>query len=48
MADSNRKTRGARKPPVRIPLPFDQAIEGLLAVKPKKKPGAKKKPGKGK
>ena len=43
-----------RKPPVSIPLPFDEAVEGLLAVdprakkKPEPKPPAKKKPGRGK
>jgi hypothetical protein len=26
----------SRKPPVKIPLPFDKAVEGLLGVKPKK------------
>jgi hypothetical protein len=33
-----------RKPPVRIPLPFDTAVEGLLAIKPsaKKKPAVRK------
>jgi hypothetical protein len=30
----------------RIPLPFDKAVEGLLAVKPKKPAKPKKKPGK--
>jgi hypothetical protein len=30
-------------PPVRIPLTFDDAVGGLLAVKPKKKAPAKKK-----
>lgn len=53
MAKGNRTTRGdgGRKPPVKIPLSFDKAVEGLLAVDPKgpvesarKKP-AKKKPG---
>jgi hypothetical protein len=39
-----RKNR-QRKPPVRIPLPFDRAVEGLLAVAPKKKAKRKKKPG---
>jgi hypothetical protein len=34
--------KAARKPPVRIPLPFDKAIEGLLAVDPKKLPARKK------
>jgi len=40
--------RQQRQSPVRIPLPFETAVEGLLAVKPtpKKKPtSAKKKPG---
>lgn len=23
-----------RQPPIKIPLPFDQAVSGLLAVKP--------------
>jgi hypothetical protein len=32
-----------KKPPVRIPLPFDQAVEGLVRVKPEP---AKKKVGK--
>jgi hypothetical protein len=41
---------GSKKklPPVSIPLPFDKAVEGLLAVDPKSpiasKPSAKKKP----
>jgi hypothetical protein len=34
---------GKRLPPVRIPLSFDDAVGGLLAVKPKKKAPAKKK-----
>jgi hypothetical protein len=36
-----------RLPPVRIPLDFDRAVEGLLAVDPKgpiAQKGAKKKP----
>jgi hypothetical protein len=32
----------SRKPPVRIPLPFERAIEGLLAVQPRKKKRKKK------
>ena len=31
-----------RLPPVRIPLSFDDAVGGLLAVKPKKKAPTKK------
>jgi len=31
----------ARKPPVHIPLTFDQAIGGLLAVNPKQLPAKK-------
>jgi hypothetical protein len=31
-----------RLPPVRIPLSFDDAVGGLLAVKPKKAPAKKK------
>lgn len=27
-----------RNEPLRIPLPFEQAVEALLKVKPKKKP----------
>ena len=30
-----------RSPPLRLPLSFNKAVEGLLAVKPKKKPGKK-------
>ena len=39
----------SRKPAERgnkITLPFEQAVEGLLSVKPKKKPAKKKKPSK--
>jgi hypothetical protein len=32
-----------RSPPMRIPLPFNKAVEGLLAVKPKKPAKPKKK-----
>lgn len=40
-----------RQPPLRIPLSFDDALKGLLAVDPKKlpktaRPGAKKRAGK--
>jgi hypothetical protein len=52
MERKSRQTKKARKPPVRIPLPFDVAVDGLLAVAPtkkakkrKKKPGTKSKPG---
>jgi hypothetical protein len=34
MNEGERKRK--RLPPVRIPLPFEQAVEGLLAVDPKK------------
>ena len=27
-----------RESPLRIPLPFDQIVEGMLQVKPEKKP----------
>lgn len=37
------KKKEARQPPVRIPLSFERAVEGLLAVDPK---GPVKKPGK--
>jgi hypothetical protein len=30
------KSGKKRQPKVSIPLPFDKAVEGLLAVKPKK------------
>lgn len=30
----------------RIPLPFEKIVEGMLAVKPKKKTSRRKKPGK--
>lgn len=33
---------GIRNRPLRIPLPFDKALEGLLNTKPKKKPAPKK------
>jgi hypothetical protein len=42
----SKKVKQKRQLPVRIPLTFDQAIDGLLAVKPrpaKKKAPAKKK-----
>lgn len=32
-----------RSPPLRLPLSFDKAVEGLLAVKPKKAEKPKKK-----
>jgi hypothetical protein len=32
-----RKKKPKREKPLRIPLPFDQAVAGLLAVKPKKR-----------
>jgi hypothetical protein len=41
------KTKAKRLPPVRIPLDFDRAVEGLLAVDPKgpaPEKSAKKKP----
>jgi hypothetical protein len=45
---SNRKhPTGKRQPPVKIPLPFDKAVEGLLRVDPKgpvPEKSAKKKP----
>jgi hypothetical protein len=38
------KKAGAREKPISLsPLKFDDAIGGLLAVKPTKKPAAKKK-----
>ena len=47
-----RKQAGFRKPPVRIPLDFETAVEGLLGVKPQKKTTeakpAKKKPARSK
>lgn len=41
-----KKSSLKRLPPVKIPLSFDQAVSGLLAVKPdaKPKPSKKKKP----
>lgn len=33
-----------RSPPMKLPLSFDKAVEGLLAVKPKKPPKPKKQP----
>jgi len=45
---SERKPQDKRKPPVTLaPLSFDQAIDGLLAIKPKpaKKKAAGKKKG---
>ena len=35
-----------RSPPLKIALSFDRAVEGLLAVKPKRPAPPKKKPGK--
>ena len=43
---NNKKVDQKRLPPVRIPLSFDDAVGGLLAVKPRpKKRIAKKKNG---
>jgi hypothetical protein len=44
------KKQTSRSPPLRIPLPFEKAVEGLLGSKPakpaaKKKARPKKKPG---
>jgi hypothetical protein len=40
----DREKTPERLPPVAIPLPFDKAVEGLLAVKPEpKKPSKPKK-----
>jgi len=39
----NRKTQGRIRPTDnRIPLPFEKIVEGMLAVKPKKKPALRK------
>jgi hypothetical protein len=35
-----RKRNQKRQPPVKIPLPFEQAVRGLTAVKPEEKDGA--------
>jgi len=45
-APSRSKPHKTRAKPVKLPLPFDTAVEGLLAVKPiqKKKPASKKLP----
>jgi hypothetical protein len=32
-----KRARAPRSPNLKIPLPFESALEGLLAVKPKKK-----------
>ncbi len=32
--DPNTEDTAKRQPPVRIPLPFGEAVEGLLQVKP--------------
>jgi len=42
----DQKTKDKRRPPVHIPLDFERAVEGLLAVDPKgpvRQKGAKKK-----
>lgn len=36
MEKRTKKKPGKRSPRVRIPLPFAEAVRGLLAVKPKK------------
>jgi hypothetical protein len=44
---AEQKAKSKRQPPVRIPLDFERAVEGLLAVdakKPVRQKSAKKKP----
>ena len=43
MTKSEGKSKDRKyQPPVAIPLDFDRAVEGLLAVKPEPKPAEKK------
>jgi hypothetical protein len=46
MTEQHKRTKRASPHNNRIPLPFDQAVEGLLAVKPNKRPARKEKPAK--
>jgi hypothetical protein len=44
MAEKKTRSRGKKRlEKIRLPMPFDRAIEGLLAVKPKKSKKKKKK-----